>query len=134
MMADERGDRVAITRSDLQSVAELVLARFEAAEAEQLRIRRVARLLALTSELHKALGEYTRFALVDHRGTHGSNDLAAATEALYQALENYASEVRELNQDFVQLDIRCFSFADDLQPAGAIERAFGNHGNRIRSA
>ena len=95
--------RVLISESDLQVVAAVVVARMRSAESEELRLVRIRKLLAAASELSRALDVHTRYTLIDHRGTHGANDLPSATHSLFEALQGYAAEVRQLAEDYGQL-------------------------------
>jgi hypothetical protein len=133
-MSDELFRHVIITEADLHSGSAVVLARLSSAEAEHIRIQRVNGLLGAASQLVKALAEHTRYALVDHRGSHGSNDLHAATKTLYHALEDYAFELRNLSGDFRDVADRASSLA--RQPHSVARTEVGNHvtGHRLRSA
>lgn len=102
-MLNEIFSRVVVSEADLQAVAAVVVARMRSTEAEEVRLSRVRKLLAVASELSRALDVQTRYTLIDHRGTHGANDLPSATHSLYEALQSYAAEVRELAEDYSQL-------------------------------
>ena len=87
---------------DLNVLAAVVVHRFASAAAEEQRIERVGALLAKAAELTRALHLQTRYTLVNHRGTPGTNDLAAASERLFTSLQNYASVLHELGQQYAE--------------------------------
>jgi hypothetical protein len=52
-------------------------------------------LLASAGELNRTLATHTHRALVNCQGSHGVGDIAVDTNALFEALANYAALIRE---------------------------------------
>ena len=69
-------------------------------DAEMVRVARMRELLWAASELTRALSMYTRHALVDCCGTHGTGDLAADTRMVHAALARYAELVCNLAEEY----------------------------------
>ncbi len=88
--------RVTIARDDLVRNARLIEARASDPDAELARLMLVRRFIAASFELTRTLRTQTQCALVNHCGTAGMRSLAEATEALYDALAEYAARCREV--------------------------------------
>lgn len=99
-MAESNSRRVLITQSDLATCAEVVNARFRNPEAEADRLRAIRHLLKATFQVEQAIRTQSRCALVNHSGTRGTNNLADATDALFEAMYQYASMIREIGAEF----------------------------------
>jgi hypothetical protein len=92
----EPGLQITIRDQDIETLTELVLARFPSAQGEAARIDEVRSVLAVASDLRHAHDLHTHCIVVDHRGTRGSNDVRAAGQHLIRALEAYGRALREL--------------------------------------
>lgn len=119
-MKQEDQESLNIQVRDLDVLAAMVLHRFPANADEEERIDRIRALLASAAELSRALVLQTRYALVDHRGSPGTNDLAAATQQLFQRLQNYAVTLHELGEHYAEFAVsRALAAVEegDSQPA-----------------
>ncbi len=88
--------RVTIARDDLVTNARLIETRASDPDAELARLMLVRRFIAASFELTRTLRTQTQCALVNHYGTAGTRSLEEATEALYDALAEYAARCREV--------------------------------------
>ena len=88
--------RVMLSRDDLLRNARLIEMRASDADAELARLVLVRRFIAASFELTRTLRAQTQCALVNHFGTAGTRSLEEATEALYEALAEYAMRCREV--------------------------------------
>jgi len=86
--------RVSLSRQDFALVAKAVIDRFSFRAAEAHRLAIVRELLATTAELNRTLTTHTHRALVHCQGSHGVGDIKADTDALFDALNAYATSVR----------------------------------------
>ncbi|MGQ0563042.1 MAG: hypothetical protein ACT443_14350 [Gemmatimonadota bacterium] len=99
-MSEIRSARALITREDLRSMADITESRYRSAELESERTMLARRFLGAALGLEQTLRAHTRCALVNHCGSVGANNLSDATAALFAALSEYASAVREMAARF----------------------------------
>ncbi len=95
-MIETMDARVIVSREDLLTTARLVESRAEEADVELARLVLVRRFIAASFELTRTLRTQTQCALVNHYGTAGTCSLEETTEALFDALAEYASRCREV--------------------------------------
>lgn len=88
--------RVIVARDDLLTNARLVESRAADPDAELARLVLVRRFIAASFELTRTLRAQTQCALVNHCGTAGTHSLEETTEALYDALAEYALRCRQV--------------------------------------
>lgn len=100
MINDRVGSRALINREDLLTACAVVGARFDDQEMEVERVELSRLLLRSALELERALRAHTRCAMVNHSGTLGANNLAEATETMFEALAAYAVRIRDLSARF----------------------------------
>lgn len=100
MISDRVGSRALINREDLTTACAIIGARFNDPEMEAERVELTRLFLGSGLELERALRAHTRCAMVNHSGTLGANNLAEATERMYEALAEYAVRVRDLSARF----------------------------------
>lgn len=93
----------AISREDLQIVAEIVEMRLPLRAPEQRRVARARQVLAAEAELARAISAHTQHALISCQGSHGAANLAQDTAALYAALAGYAAIIREVADEYRSL-------------------------------
>ena len=93
----------AISREDLQIVAEMVEMRLPLRTPEQRRVQRARDVLAAEAELARAISAHTQHALISCQGSHGAANLAQDTAVLYVALAIYAAIVREVADEYRSL-------------------------------
>ena len=86
---------VAIAHEDLAVLSVVAMLRYPVRTAEQHRLERMRAVLDAASELSRRLESHTHCALVNYRGSHGTGDLVAETEALSAALQRYGQLVAE---------------------------------------
>jgi hypothetical protein len=99
-MAESLHRRTLINEEDLLRSAHIAETRFPDAELETMRTLSARRLLETAFALEHALRAHTRCMLVNHCGTIGSNNLAEATEVLFDAFNAYTASIRELADRF----------------------------------
>ena len=87
--------RVSLSREDFESVANAVMDRFSLRAAEGRRLAMVRELLATAAELNRTLATHTHRSLVHCQGSHGVGDIAADTVALFEALDAFATRLRD---------------------------------------
>jgi hypothetical protein len=97
---NEATKRILISQSDLNICSRAVEFRFRDHDAEAGRMELMSDLLSAGSALEQALRIHTHCALVNHSGTYGTMDFAAATERLFNAMFRYAALVREIAARF----------------------------------
>jgi hypothetical protein len=119
-MIPQKAQRTVITERDLRVLTEVVLRRFSSVPEEDGRIRRIRGVLDAASDLSKALELQTRYALVDHRGTHGANDLQEATRVLYHALEAYAARLSELGEQYPEFAAPLNGISKEMPAAASL--------------
>ena len=95
-----------LSDQDIETLTELVLARFQSADAEATRIVEIRQVLGAASELQRALQIHTHYMLVDHRGTPGFNDLRSASQLLLNAFEDYTRALHKLSSAYRDFPIR----------------------------
>src|SRR5688572_9825786 len=93
----------AISHDDLLILTEAVMVRLPLRGAESHRVERVQTLLDAAAELSRALASHTHCARVNLRGTHGTGDLAAETESLSAALEQFSRLLKEIGTEYRRL-------------------------------
>lgn len=91
---------VTIAHEDLATTAEVAMLRFPLRAAESHRLERMRTLLEAATDLAKRLEAHTHCALVNYRGSHGTGDLLAETEALSTALDRYGRLVAEVALEY----------------------------------
>jgi len=89
-----------ISRENLQIVAEMVEMRLPLRAPEQRRVARAREVLAAEAELARAVTAHTQHALISCQGSHGAANIAADTAALYAALANYATVIRDVADEY----------------------------------
>jgi hypothetical protein len=104
-MTNLNAGRVLITEGDLAKAAAAVEARFADTGAEHERQAIIRDLLSAGLALEQAVRIQSRCALVNHCGSHGTTNLADATETLFQAIFRYAEVVREIAGRFGRYDL-----------------------------
>lgn len=90
----------AIACDDLAVLAAVALLRLPPGPAESHRIERMRAVLDAEAELARALTAHTHCAVVNFRGSHGTADLAAATEMLCEALAWYGHLVQRVATEY----------------------------------
>jgi hypothetical protein len=86
---------VTITHADLDLLAEVAMLRFPLRAAESHRLEQMRAVLDAGADLARALESHTHCALVNHRGSHGTGDLAAETAILAAAFQRFGRLVAE---------------------------------------
>ena len=95
---------VQITQLDLARCAMLTDARYADPAQEAVRVELSRRLIGAAFAVEQTVRGHARCALVNHCGTHGSNDLAIATESFFGALYTYSSLAAEFSARFSGID------------------------------
>ena len=96
MTANTRTPAVIASYADLQTVAEVVIARFPSGPAEADRAAHVRQLLDVTADLNYAISTYTH-GVVGFAGRRpAGGDLRDETVALQEALEAFGAHVRAI--------------------------------------
>lgn len=90
----------AISREDLQIVAEMVEMRLPLRAPEQRRVQRAREVLAAEAELTRAISAHTQHALISCQGSHGAANLTEDTAVLYAALASYAAVIRDVADEY----------------------------------
>ena len=91
---------VAIAHEDLAVLSVVAMLRYPVRAAEQHRLDRMRAVLDAASELSRRLESHTHCALVNYRGSHGTGDLVAETEALSAAFQRFGQLVAETAIDY----------------------------------
>lgn len=104
-MAESMNRRALITKDDILCSARIAEARFDDPELETMRTLAARELLGCAFALEQALRAQNRCTLVNHCGTRGSNNLAQATENLFDALYAYAGAIRGMAARFRDEDM-----------------------------
>lgn len=86
---------VAIAHEDLALLSVVAMLRYPVRAAESHRLEQMHAVLDAAAELARRLETHTHCALVNYRGSHGTGDLVAETEALSAALQRYGRLVAE---------------------------------------
>ena len=116
----------AIAHDDLVVLTEAVMVRLPLRGAESHRVERLQGLLDAASELSRALAAHTHCARVNLRGTHGTGDLSAETDALSAALEHYARLLQEIGGEYRRLataprvPLELLAVRDDSEATGLV--------------
>jgi hypothetical protein len=92
--------RVTIAHDDLVLLAEVAMLRFPLRGAESHRLEQMRTVLDAAADLARALESHTHCALVNHRGSHGTGDLAAETVLLSAALQRFGWLVAETAAEY----------------------------------
>jgi hypothetical protein len=87
---------VSISAGDLHAAAAMAEARLADPGQEAERVVSVRAFLTAAFAAERALHAHSRCVLVNHCGTHGSNNLSEATAELFQAFAQYADAIRHL--------------------------------------
>jgi hypothetical protein len=90
-------------QQDLDAVSDVAMMRLPLRAAEWQRLQRMRALLDAATELTRQFGSYTQCMLVNCGGSHGVGDLSAETEAMFGALERYATVVREIAAEYARM-------------------------------
>ncbi|MEO5816088.1 MAG: hypothetical protein ABIT20_12500 [Gemmatimonadaceae bacterium] len=90
MMDARSPGTVCFSPRDLAVVARVVTARLPLREGETRRLARMRQLLASAGELNRTLATHTHHSLVNCQGSHGVGDIAVDTNALFEALAEFA--------------------------------------------
>lgn len=93
--SSSRATGVTIAHADLALLAEVAMMRFPLRAAEAHRLERMRTVIDAAAELARRLEAHTHCALVSYRGSHGTGDLVAETEALAAALQRFGWLVAE---------------------------------------
>jgi len=104
-MIEMNNRRVLITQADLTACSVLVDARYGEPDLETARMQAVRELIGSASALERAIRVQARCALVNHYGTRGTRDLGEATDALFEAMQDYASVIRRIGARFYKDDV-----------------------------
>ena len=96
---------VEITQFELARCAMLTDARYSDPAEEAVRVELSRRLIGAAFAVEQTVRVHARCALVNHCGSHGSNDLAVATEAFFGALYTYSSLASEFSARFSGIDV-----------------------------
>jgi hypothetical protein len=86
---------VAIAHEDLALLSVVAMLRYPVRAAESHRLERMRSVLDAAADLARRLEAHTHCALVNYRGSHGTGDLVAETEALSAALQRFGRLVAE---------------------------------------
>ena len=103
---------VHIAHDDLSLLAEVAMMRFPLRAAESYRLERMRSVLEAAVELVRTLESHTHCALVNYRGSHGVGDLAAETEALSVALQQFGRVVSETAAEYRRAALRREALVD----------------------
>lgn len=114
-MSDSDTRQVVITEGDFHRAAAITESRFDNASLEDERVVLAREFVGAAFALERAVRSHARCALVNHCGTHGSNNLDDATDVLYQALSEYATLIGEIAFRFH--DVTKLSVSDVARPA-----------------
>ena len=89
-----------VTRRDLQLLTTAAMIRLPIRAAEHLRLRQLDELRQTRGELCRAIAEHTRRAMVNARGSHGTDCLDTEVTALFVTHTRYATLVREIAAEY----------------------------------
>jgi hypothetical protein len=95
---------IEMTQLDLARCAMLTDARYADPAHEAVRVELSRRLIGAAFAVEQTVRGHARCALVNHCGTHGSHDLAVATESFFGALYTYSALVTEFSSRFAGID------------------------------
>ena len=97
MTADaHEADSLGVTYEDLQIVGVIAASRFTPGAGETDRLAHVRKLLDVSADLNYAISTYTHHVLMFAGRRPLSGDLSDETEALQDALDAFALQVREI--------------------------------------
>jgi hypothetical protein len=91
---------VTIAHADLELLAEVAMLRFPLRGAESHRLEQMRAVLDAAADLARTLESHTHCTLVNHRGSHGTGDLAAETAALSAAFQRFGRLVAETATEY----------------------------------
>jgi hypothetical protein len=121
MTANTRATSLTANYDDLQIVAEIVTARFAPGSGEADRAAHVRKLLDVTAELNYAISTYAHCVLIFAGRRPANGDLRDETAALQDALDAFATHVRELADTYRQSVTVRSSRDPSVAPASASE-------------
>jgi hypothetical protein len=87
---------IVIEREDLRVLAQALMLRLPLRAQESRRVARMRELLDCSAELTRVLAAQTHSGRVNCHGSHGIGDLEAETDALIDALAEYATILRDV--------------------------------------
>jgi hypothetical protein len=99
-MTDNTPPSVVIHQEDLRVAAHAMLLRLPLRTPETRRIARVRELLDVSSELTRLMAAQTHCGRVQCQGSHGTGDLVAQTETLYESLAVFGALVQEIAREY----------------------------------